>query len=240
MESDRIEYNLTESVARMDEILSASFSFEELDSIPTRDKLTFTNGFYVYCSALFVDIRKSSELTNLHKNRTLARLYRTYISEVAAIINGDPKCAEINVVGDCVSGIFDTKSKPDIDRVFATAFSISSLIDIMNYKFEKTGIAKINVGIGLGYGRALMTKAGYRGSGINEVIWMGDVVNEASKLAKYGNREKSDKEIMASQTIYQNLNPENQKWLEWNAARNCYHSDVVSKNMSDWYTQNCI
>lgn len=38
------------------------------------------------------------------------------------------------------------------------------------------------VGIGLAYGRALMIKAGYKGSTINEVVWMGDVVNEASKL----------------------------------------------------------
>jgi class 3 adenylate cyclase len=235
-----MEYTLEDGVARIDEIISASVSsYEERDSVPSRDELTFTNGFYVNCSALFVDIRKSSELSDFHKNRVLAKLYRTYISEVVVIMNGNPNCAEVDVVGDCVSGVFDTTQKPDVDRAFATAFSISSIIDIMNYKFKKNNMTEIKVGIGIAYGRALMIKAGYKGSGINEVVWIGDVVNEASKLAKYGNRENGDKEIMVSSFIYQNLNDQNKGFLEWNSRRNCYHGDVISKGMNDWYEQNC-
>ena len=30
-----------------------------------------------------------------------------------------------------------------------------------------------------------MVQAGYSGSGLNEVVWMGDVVNEASNLCGY-------------------------------------------------------
>jgi len=157
MESNHIAYEFLESVKRIDEIISASdTSFGELDSIPTRDKLTFINGFYVNCSALFVDIRKSSELPNKHKRPQLAKLYRTYISEVVAVMNGDANCAEINVVGDCVSGIFNTPYKKDVDSTFNTAAQISSLIDIMSYKFKKNGITEITVGIGLAWGRALM------------------------------------------------------------------------------------
>jgi class 3 adenylate cyclase len=240
LKSNYMEYKLEDSVARVDEIISASISlYEERDSIPPRDELTFTNGFYVYCSALFVDIRKSSELTDFHKNRVLAKLYRTYISEVVAIINGNPNCAEIDVVGDCVSGVFDTPKQLDINNAFATAFSISSLIDIMNYKFRKNKMKEITVGIGLAYGRALMIKAGYKGSGINEVVWMGDVVNEASKLASYGNREIYDKEIMVSSVIYQNLSDYNKGLLGWNDTRKCYHGDVIQIAMNKWYEENC-
>ena len=75
MKSNLIDYKVEESVARIDEILTASdLSYEEQDYIPSRDLLTFTNGFYVNCSALFVDIRKSSELTDFHRNRVLAKL----------------------------------------------------------------------------------------------------------------------------------------------------------------------
>jgi len=240
MESNHIQYDLEDSVERMDEIISASDnSFQELKNIPSRDRLTFNNGFYTDCSALFVDIRKSSELTGKHTRPRLAKLYRTYISEVVAVMNGNPNCAEINVVGDCVSGIFDTPHKSDIDRTFSTAFSIASLIDIMNYKFKKNGFTELTIGIGLAYGRALMIKAGYKGSGINEVVWMGDVVNEASKLASYGNREYSDGEIMVSSSFQQNLKDENKKLLAWNSTRDCYHGDVVSVFMDKWYRQNC-
>ena len=57
MKSNQIDYDVSESAKRIEEIISESdLSFEELDSIPAREKLTFTNGFYVKCSALFVDI----------------------------------------------------------------------------------------------------------------------------------------------------------------------------------------
>jgi class 3 adenylate cyclase len=240
MKSNPIDYDLEKSVARIDEILKAEdSSFEEKDSIPSRDTLTFNNGFYVNCSAIFVDIRKSSELTDFHKNRVLAKLYRAYISEVVAVINGNKKCVEINVVGDCVSGVFDIIEKTDIDTVFTTACTISSLIKILNCRLTKFKIRTITVGIGVSWGRALMTKAGYDGSGINEVIWMGNVVNETSKLASYGNRESYDQEMMISKVFHFNLSEENKKWFTWNQIRECYQANVGIKYMNDWHTQNC-
>jgi len=240
MKSNYIPYDFLKSVERIDEIISTSdSSFEELDHIPNRDELTFTNGFYVNCSALFVDIRKSSELPEKHKRPTLAKLYRVYISEVVAVMNGDSNCAEINVVGDCVWGIFKTPKKSDVDSVFCDAFTISSLVEIMNYKFRKNGIEEISIGIGLSDGRALMVKAGYKGSGINEVVWMGDVVNEASKLASYGSKTRYDREIMVSEVIYDNLNEHNQNLLKWNSDRNCYHGNVINSEMNEWYIENC-
>ena len=96
METNHISYNIDKSATRIDDILNASNSgFEELDEIPSRDKLTFTNGFYIKVGALFVDIRDSSDLTDEHKRPTLAKLYRSYISEVVAIINSYEDCKEI-------------------------------------------------------------------------------------------------------------------------------------------------
>jgi class 3 adenylate cyclase len=240
MKSNPVKYKLEDSVARIEEMITAGDNtYEEKDSIPSRDSLTLTNGFYVNCSAIFVDIRKSSELTDFHKNRVLAKLYRAYISEVTAVMDDNEKCTEVNVVGDCVSGIFDTPGKSDIDDVFATAFSIASLIKILNYRLKQNKIRQISVGIGVAWGRALMIKAGYKGSGINEVVWVGDVVNEASHLASFGNKENYDRQIMVSPNFRFNLNEENKKFLELSQIRNCYHGNVESKYMADWYRQNC-
>lgn len=154
-------------------------------------------------------------------------------------MNGNVNCAEIDVVGDCVSGIFDTPNKDEIDSTFSVAAKVSSLIDIMNYKFQKSGITEIKVGVGLAWGRALMIKAGYKGSGVNEVVWMGDVVNEASKLANYGNQTSSDMEIMVSKDFYYNLNDHNKTLLTWYSNRDCYHGNVINVEMDNWYKQNC-
>lgn len=241
MEANYRSYDYEKSFERMNEILNASdLSFSEVDEIPSRDKLTFTNGFYVKCSALFADIRGSSELTSRYLRPTLARIYRAYVSEVVAVMNGSADCREVVIAGDCVSGIFESRWKSQINEVFSTAAQINSLIKVLNYRLEKRGIEPIAVGIGASYGRALMVKAGHSGSTINDVVWMGEVVNEVCKLGNYGKASYSDEPVMLSDVFYSNLTDYNQTLVRWNSSRACYHGNVINKEMSDWYEAHCI
>jgi class 3 adenylate cyclase len=241
MKSNYKAYDFEKSRERIDDILkTADKSFEEVDKIPSRDKLTFNNGFYVNkTSALFVDIRESSKLPSKYKRPVLARIYRSYISEVVAVINGDINCAEININGDCVWGVFDAQYQNQINSVFSTAAEVSSVIDTLNCKYEKKGIEPLTVGIGLAFGRVLMIKAGYNGSGLNDVVWMGEVVNESSNLCAYGNKGWGDKEIMVSSVFRNNLNDHNKALLEWNQNRSCYNGNVISTEMNNWIDENC-
>jgi class 3 adenylate cyclase len=240
MQSDHIPFNIDNSVERINNIIAAqNASYQDSDSIPSRDQLSYTNGYYINCSAIFVDIRKSSELIDMHKNRVLAKIYRAYISEMSAVINGNVDCSEVNIAGDCVWGVFNTPTQTGLRSVFATAAEISSMIRIINYNLKKNNLAEIKVGIGASWGRALMVKAGYKGSGINEVVWMGSVVNEASKLASYGNREYFDKELMVSSNFQNNLTDEQKNMLTLNNIRNCYHGVVWNSYLTDWYNKNC-
>lgn len=241
MKSNYINYDFEKSRGRIDDILKTEDkSFEEVDKIPSRDKLTFNNGFYVNkTSALFVDIRESSKLPSKYKRPVLARIYRSYISEIVAVINGNTLCAEININGDCVWGVFDAQYQKQLDSVFSTAAEISSIIDTLNCKYKKKGIDPLTVGIGLAFGRVLMIKAGYSGSGLNEVVWMGEVVNESSNLCSYGSKNWNDKELMVSKIFRDNLNEHNKGLLEWNSNRSCYHGHIVNSVMDKWINDNC-
>jgi class 3 adenylate cyclase len=240
METKYKAYNHIDSASRIDGILSESdSSFPEVDEIPPLDKLTYKNGYYVNCSALFVDIRSSSELPSKHKRPTLAKIYRSYISEVVAIMNANSNCSEIRIDGDCVSGIYNTPRKPQVDSVFRDAYSINSLIEILNYKFKKKNITEINIGIGIDYGRALMIKSGFNGSGLNEVVWMGDVVNGASNLCGNANKGWENKVIFVSDVIYSNLNDHNKDLLSKNYDHDCYHGNVINTQMKEWFDENC-
>ena len=139
MKSNHITYDFEKSLERMNEILNTGdISYEEVKEIPSRDKLTFTNGFYIeHTCALFVDIRGSSSLPTKYKRPTLARIYRSYISEVVAVINGNTDCAEISIVGDCVWGIFNAQYKEKINGVFVTSAQISSVVNVLNHKLKQ-------------------------------------------------------------------------------------------------------
>lgn len=213
MKATNMPYSFDESDDRIREILNgADQSFEELDQIPDSERLTFTNGFYINCAALFIDIRSSSKLPENHTRPVLGKIYRAYISECVALMNQDANCREIFIEGDCVSGIFNVPYKSSIDAVFFRAAQLNTLIELLNWRLEQKGYTPIKCGIGLAYGRALMLKTGYKGSAINDIVWMGDVVNSAAKLCHQGNKDDR-KPIQVSSGIFINLRPENQRLL---------------------------
>ena len=68
-----------------------------------------------------------------------------------------------------------------------------------------------------------MIKAGYKGSTINEIVWMGDVVNKACKLAGYGNKNGNNV-IVSSEDFHNNLRDEYKKIFIKNFFDSFYHS----------------
>lgn len=232
---------LSESVERIDTILDAGGgAFEVRKSVPSADELTFENGFYVDCTALFIDIRDSSRLTSIHTRPVLAKLYRAYISEAIAVINSNAACREVIINGDCVSGIFNTPYKSDINGVFETAAMLNSMMAVLNWKFENKGYTPIKCGIGMDYGTALMVKAGYKGVAINEIAWMGDVVNKASNLCGMGNKGER-MALQLSPSVHLNLTDQYKALLrpiydlQWRLAH--YESSAVNVAMSKWLEQ---
>ncbi|MEU2617563.1 adenylate/guanylate cyclase domain-containing protein [Streptomyces sp. NPDC007157] len=241
MDSNHKTYNYISSFSRIDDILALpSGNYEEVNELPDRDRLTYTNGFYAKCSAVFVDIRKSSSLPDKYKRPKLAKLYRAYISEMVAIMNGSEQAREINIVGDGVWAVFNTPYKSNIDEVFSVIAQCNSLVKVLNHKLGKAGYSEpISVGIGAAYGRALMIKAGYSGSGISDVVYMGDVVNRAAKLAAKGSSGFLVPPIMLDGDFQFNLNEENKKMTEKNWNYDCHTANVVNTLMEQWYKDNC-
>lgn len=242
MESNHtMSYSVEKSSERMDDILDSSNSnFKDTDSIPLRSELTFKNGYYVNITAIFIDIVGSSDMTDEHRRPTLAKMYSAFLSECVAIMNSENNCKEISINGDCVWGVFNTPYKSDIDEVISVSAKLNSMIKILNYKLRKKGYSEISIGIGIDYGRALMVKAGYSGSGINDIIWMGDVVNSACHLCNKAGRDFR-KVIIISKTVYDNLNEHNQglfsSYLDGWTTR--YEGNIINTGMEEWYDKNC-
>ncbi|MFZ3372773.1 MAG: adenylate/guanylate cyclase domain-containing protein [Desulfitobacteriaceae bacterium] len=229
-----IQYDYFKSNARLDEILDSAEIYEEKDEIPSRTNLTSKNGFYVKCYSIFIDLRGSSELPNLYKRPTLAKIYRSYISEVVAIFNSYATCKEINIVGDCVSGIFEASKKEQVLDVFGAACTANSLVNILNFKLNNKKLTQIKIGIGISKGRALMIKAGFNGSAINDVIWMGDVVNQASKLCSKGNKVV-DSPIIISNEVYTDLVSYNGYHTFFKCHfEGYYYANVTRKDMDEF------
>lgn len=211
MRANNMKFNLENSVERIDSILKASNSYDEVDDIPKIVDLTFDNGKYVNCAAIFIDLRGSTDLIESQgrQSRTLAKLYRAYISEMVAIVNSFDTSREINIVGDCVSAIFSGETSNEDESPVIHALEAASMangmMDILNVKYLKKwgdDFKEVKAGIGVAYGRALTIKAGFKGSAINDLIYMGDVVNKASKMCDLAYKEYSGYPICVTQKVY--------------------------------------
>ena len=237
--NNHYQYNFEDSFDRIQDILDSSSAFEQIDEVPNSDTLTYDNGYYFGCYAIFIDIRESSQLPDRYQKRTLAKIYRAYISEVVALFQSSENCKEINIVGDSVWAIFSAKNKDDVTEVFHASYAANSIINTLNYKLCKKNIDPIKVGIGIDKGRALMIQAGYNGSGIKDVIYMGGVVNQASKLCSKGGKDTIGT-IVISKNVFDDLDGKNngttfyQSFFTKVIMEDVYHGDIIRINMNDW------
>lgn len=238
------QYDFDASLARIDNVLNTNGDYTEAAEIPSRDDLTYTNGYYLNCYALFVDIRDSSQLPQRHQKKVLAKIYRSYISELTAIMQSFENCKEINIVGDCVSGIFTCACKEDVMEPFRAAFTINAIVQVLNIKMANKGYTEIRIGIGLAKGKALMIQAGYKSSGLNDVVWMGDVVNHASNLCNLANKNGNDV-IVVSDEVYDDLegftghlNKPYQEMLWKPYGKDYYTGDVIRIDIENWINKN--
>jgi class 3 adenylate cyclase len=241
MKSNYKTYDHESSFARIDGILATpAGNYVETNTLPDRDDLTYTNGFYVNCTAVFVDIRDSSSLPDLYTRPKLAKLYRAYISEVVAILNSTELAREINIVGDGVWAVFNTPGKSNISTVYEKICQINSLMKTLNYKLSKAGYDKgeIRAGIGAAYGRALVIQAGFSGSGISDVVYMGEVVNRAAKLAAMGNKDYNPP-IYLGYTFHLNIKEAYQDLCSEVWGQTYYTSSAVNSAMNNWHKENC-
>ena len=94
-------------------------------------------------------------------------------------------------------------------------------------------------GIGIDDGNALMVKAGYSGSGLNDVIWMGEVVNSACHLANKAGRGWR-KNVLISEKVYENISKDVQDYFSKCQidSKTYYESDIVWSEYEDWIEQN--
>src|SRR5438045_2072384 len=98
MEANPAKFDHEESSKRIRAILAIPDSaYEEKDSIPSREQLTFDNGFYVSCTAVFVDIRGSKAMADKYRMPALARINRLFVSEMVGVLRDHANVREMYI-----------------------------------------------------------------------------------------------------------------------------------------------
>lgn len=212
---------------KLKEILEQSVDEIELNTEfpPTIDYLVNKNEAYsIMAAILFIDIRKSTDLTENSRAKSMVKIYRAFMRMCVECVRKNGGVTR-NFLGDRIMAVFmDSKTEDGkiikaMDKALNCAISMATAIDYSLNKNLKSSMNNktIDCGIGIDYGKVLLTKVGMYGvesdeTKENEVdcVWVGNVTNHASKfsdLAQGG-------EIFISKNAYENLG-ETFKDVKW-------------------------
>lgn len=173
-----INHTETQAVPHSDD---AAITFPNFDSAEQNVKV-------LESCVLYVDMRRSTELSLKHRPKTVAKLYSSFIramTRCASQYDGEVR----GIIGDRVMMVF--AAKDCFSNAVHTAFLINSVCKyILNKHFKHNDLS---FGIGIDFGRMLVTKTGIRRNGsalgsYRSLVWLGRPANIASKLTDQANK----------------------------------------------------
>jgi len=238
-------YDYKKGKERIKDILDHELKVIVQNEVPTDTAFTFTNGYYSWVSAIFVDMRNSSALFADENKEKVSKIIRCFTSEIIEILRNDDNLREIGIRGDCVYGIYTTPKKDDVLDVADKTFYINTYMQMLNKLLRERSLPEIKVGIGMSTAEELVIKAGRKDVGINSKVWIGKAVTRAAKFSSLGNK-KGNSTLVYSSCSYINfidkLQERNAKkdvagWFTYHFDESdgeYYTADIVNKEFRDW------
>lgn len=221
-----MDFDYKESKKRIIDILSSKTEIKEVDKIPSDESnFTYENGIRSRVGSIFIDIINSSELFKENNSEKVARIMRAFCSEIIDILRKNDNYRQIGIRGDCIYAIYSITNKSDLHAILDDAILINTFQKMFNKLLDKNSFPTFSIGIGLGASKDLIVKAGKKGTGISDYIWIGSAVVNASKLSSQGNRDSFEPIVMDS-TFYSNIK-------EFKANKDHMYSHYFSKKQSN-------
>lgn len=181
---------------------------------------------------LYVDIRDSAKISAANKGEALAKMYSSFVRSMIA-------CARYygghvrNIIGDRVMVVFDR------DECFTNAVATAVLMNTVCSRLLNKHIIGIDfrAGIGIDYGKMLITKAGAIRRGnekefYRSLVWLGQPANVASRLTDLANKKDSVYVPGVSQLLHYPLT-NNWSWVDTT------YEDFVS-NLTPTHSRNLM
>lgn len=242
------DYDYKKGKERLETILDNKLEVIEKSELPADDSFTFNNGYYSWITAIFVDIRRSSELFADKDKEKVSKIIRSFTSEIIEILREDDNLREIGIRGDCVYAVYTTPQKDDVYEIADKTFYVNTYMEMLNTLLSERSLPKITAGIGMSTSQELVVKAGRKDVGINSKVWIGTAVSRASNLSSLGNKNGLSP-IVYSNISYINFidkleeNNKNQNPKEWfyehfdNANGKYYSASIIKTEFNSWINE---
>lgn len=184
-----MDYDYDEGLKRVIAILGGSITVKQSKFIPQDHDFTFDNGYRASVIGLFVDIRDSTALFMKQEKDQVARVIRSFTSEIIEILQDENDLRDIGIRGDCVFAVYTTTTPNSMISVSKKAIAVNTYIKMLNVLLNEWEFPTLKIGIGVAASNDLAIKAGRVGSNIEDIVWIGSAVTNASNLSSIGNKD---------------------------------------------------
>lgn len=218
------------------------------NKVPTTDDLKDNNKTNsIDAAILFIDIRKSTELTDMTQPKTMVKIYRSFMRMSVDCVRKNNGVTR-QFLGDRIMGVFyNIKDDEDniissaVDNAINCARALQTCISFSLNKYLKNNVNNkiISCGIGIDYGKVLVTKVGMLGTENNDekenemnCVWVSKITNYASK---YSDISEGD-EILISENVFSKISQElkeGNNWTKVTRVRN--RKQYTGYCISDYY-----
>lgn len=191
-------------------------------------------------SVLFVDMRKSTDLTDELKSKKMVKVYRSFIRIVIQAIRYSGGYTR-QFAGDGIMGIFqnsnvDGQNISSSCKAIKAARYIHTLIDFcLNPALKKSMDICIGCGVGICTGTIMITKVGMRGKESNKtaenetgIVWVGSTTNYANRYCSLAH----PCEIFIDENTYSEIE-DSEIWTKTSRTKgNKFLKDMQSANIT--------
>lgn len=147
------------------------------DLPPTIEQLEDNNKTYsIMAAILFIDIRKSTYLTESSQAKSMVKIYRSFMRMAVECVRKNSGVTR-QFLGDRIMGVFIDSVDENgvviskaVDKAIGAARSLQTVIDYSLNKHLKSNVngKLIECGIGIDYGKVLVTQVGMYGEESDE------------------------------------------------------------------------
>lgn len=227
-------YNFSESLSRIDAILSSKLPEKTAADIPIVEEIKSSAVYMPQATVMHVNFEIVTDMWHPVDDRLKQPIIQSFISETISIGGASSCCKDIMVTDTHLRLIYDTSLKTELNEALDDAARIRTLAMVISKKAKSKSYPMIKASIGMDYGVVSMLPVNLRDVRFPRFVWMGEAIECAEQNAK-----KADDDLVISPIVWKNLTDNNRKLFETDALgfTSYYRGRIVNIAMNNWITK---
>lgn len=226
-------YNFSESLNRIDAVLSARIPDKAAGGIPQFENIDSPAVYMPQATVIHVIFEIEQDMWQLVDEKYSLPVIQSFISEAMNIGGVCECCKDITIAANYLRFVYDTPLKKDLNEALDDAARIKTLALVVSKKAKQKRYPLIKASVGMDYGAVTLLPVNLHDYRFSRFVWMGEAVKKAEELAG-----KADDDIVISPIVWKNLTENNRKLFEAEYLLGTfYRGKIVNIAMNNWVTK---